>query len=81
MTFTLCTTGYFYSQSDAERLRTLYGFTVTEREGRLIISDSVLIKIDSLEDLLKLVKVEGSIVISHDSDGNYILEIYDDYRE
>ena len=84
MTYNLCMTASHVSLDD-KILYEKYGFVFElkpddywiERNKQYdLISNSITIKIDSIEDLQILIKDVGEVVISEDT-----IEIYNDYRE
>ena len=85
--FTLTTAGHFYDKGQAEKLEKLgFKFNSHGHEGceadrmTSMKSDSVEIKIDTLDELLDLAKEHGDIIINANRNPPTI-EIYDDYRE
>ena len=60
-----------------------YGFTYTRISNESEIYDSCIIEINDLDELLKLSKKFGEIILSASLDPNELadIEIYDSYRE
>ena len=82
MKFRLETSGIYYSESEKNKLEKL-GFHFAEADKRNLSTayriksyPKVEIEINSLEELMILVKEFGEIIISENE-----LEIYDNYRE
>lgn len=49
---------------------------------REVVKKKPYITVESLEDLVKLRRaVQNPLIFDQDEDGNYIIEIYDGYRE
>ena len=86
--FTLTTASYFYSKDQAEKLEKLgFKFRKFRAHGgcsgdfaKSMKSDSLEIKIDTLDELLGLAKEHGDLIISANEDQPSI-EIYDNCRE
>lgn len=83
MKFTLTTSGVFYSNEQAEKLKVLgfpfQTFTCPGKTERQMIGpvDEVEVEIGSLEELLAFQKKWGPLIIYDESH----LEIYDNHRE
>ena len=80
MKFLLSTSGNFYSEEQAEELKTL-GFKFTEtrpekKKNLFMPTESVEIEINTLEELVAFSEKWGNLIISPKT-----IEIYDDYRE
>lgn len=79
MNFELITSGYFYSQKEKEALEKL-GFRFKLDTSKKNISyckeEDSQIELNSLEDLMNLVKDYGDVIVSIGR-----VEIYDNYRE
>ena len=60
-----------------------YGFTYTKISNKNEIYDNCIIEINDLDELLKLSKKFGEIILSASLDPNELadVEIYDSYRE
>jgi len=81
MKFKVTTAGYFYDDSEKEKLEQL-GFSEWGRyEGRWSRKGYAEIEIDTLEDLLKFQEKWGTLVLVDYKDEGPEIEIYDDYRE
>ena len=82
MKFTLSTAGNFYSKDKAEKLKGLgFEFKISEvtfnYNKNYMKKDNIpTIEINTLEELMKFIKVHGSIVLDEDE-----ITIYDDYLE
>jgi hypothetical protein len=85
MKFKLNTTGAFYSDEAAQKLKPL-GFQFEPREPNSWSEGTQYkkgpydldVEINSLEELMTFAETWGDLVISHDPPE---IEIYDDYRE
>lgn len=76
MKFELTTTEYGYEKEDANKLKQL-GFEFIYRDNYYSKNDKdISIEINSLDDLMNLIKEYGQIVINESK-----IEIYDGYRE